>query len=151
MENAKAKVTKKVILNAIIAAMENAGDEIFEVDEIEVTPEDIIAYAEKTIEQLDNKAAKAAEKAAEKKAEGDEMLKAIEAVLTGEFQTGGEILKAIEADFEDATQAKVTARLTKLCKNGVAVKTDIKVDKRKIKGYALAAEVEVEEAKETEE
>ena len=139
---ADVKVTKKMVLEAIIKAADAFDKEetIFEIGDVDVTIDDIIDYATKTIEQLDTKAAKAKETAAKKKAEEDELLAAVKNALTDEYQTGTEILKAVEDEFEDVTPAKVTARLTKLCKAGEAHKVDMKVDKRKIKGYALGAE-----------
>ena len=137
---ADVKVTKKNVLEAIIKAVDGieAGT-VYEVDGVDVTLDDIVKYAEKTIEQLDAKAAKAKETAAKKKAEEDELLAAVKNALTDVYKTGAEILKAVEDEFEDVTPAKVTARLTKLCKAGEAHKVDMKVDKRKIKGYALGA------------
>ena len=137
---AEVKVTKKMVLEAIIKAAEAFDKEetIFEIGDVDVTIDDIIDYATRTIEQLDAKAAKAKEASAKKKAEGDELLAVVKDALTDEYKTGAEILADIaESGFADVTQAKVTARLTKLCKAGEAHKVDIKVDGRKIKGYAI--------------
>lgn len=136
---AEVKVTKKMVLEAIIKAADAFDEgETFEIDDVEVTVEDIVDYATKTIEQLDAKAAKAKEASAKKKAEGDELLAVVKDALTNEYRTGAEILADIAAaGFADVTQAKVTARLTKLCKAGEAHKVDVKVDGRKIKGYAI--------------
>ena len=54
--------------------------------------------------------------------------------LTYELQIGSDILAIVLNDFEDATQAKVTARLSSLVKEGYAVKENVKVD-----GSALVA------------
>ena len=134
---ADVKITKKMVLEAILQAVDTISeDTTFEVDGIEVSLDDIADYAEKTIAQLDAKAVKAKETAAKKKAENDELLDAVKAVLTEDYQTGTDIFNAV--DVEGATQAKVTARLTKLCKAGEAHKVDVKTeDGRKVKGYAL--------------
>jgi hypothetical protein len=142
MADAKVKVTKKNVLEAIIKAAEDIPDgTIFEIGEVEVSVDDIVNYAEKTIEQLDAKAVKAKETAAKKKAEGDDLLAVVKDALTDEYRTGAEILADIAAGgWADVTQAKVTARLTKLVKAGEAHKTDVKTaDGRKVKGYALGA------------
>ena len=45
------------------------------------------------------------------------------------------ILAIVGNDFVDATQAKVTARLTSLVKEGYAVKENVKVDGRTLVAY----------------
>ena len=132
---ADVKVTKKMVLEAVLKAFED-NDVKYEVEGGVVTAEDVITYAEKTIEQMADKAEKAKARAKAKRAEADELTTAVLNALTDEYQTRDEILTAV-AEFEDVTQAKVTARLTKLCNAGKAHKTDIKVDGRKIKGYAI--------------
>lgn len=127
------KVTKRDILTAIAALI--STDAEVQVGEVIVTGEDVAEYVNKTIEQLDNKAAKAKERAAEKKTEGDELRNAVEAALTDEFQTIDSITAAI--DGEDVTKSKVTARLTALVKAGLAHKEQIKLeDGRKVMAYA---------------
>ena len=133
------EITKKMVLNAIIEMAEGNEFASFEIDGVEIGTADIVEYANLTISQIDAKNEKAKERAAKKKAEGDALLDAVEDTLTDEYQTGAEIFAKV-ADIEDATQAKVTARLTKLVKAGKAHKVDVKVDGRKIKGYALGAE-----------
>lgn len=135
------EITKKMVLNAIVEMVNTNPDWTVDVDEVTVTGADIQDYAALTIAQIDAKNEKARERAAKKKAEGDELLDVVKDSLTDEYKTGAEILADIVAGgWADATQAKVTARLTKLVKAGVAHKTDVKVDGRKIKGYALGAE-----------
>jgi len=132
----KVTKTKKMVLTAIME-MAKTTDVAYEIDGVEITMKDVEDYVTKTIEQLDSKAKKAAERAKEKREENDEMLAAIEGLLTDEYQTGGEILTQLNDTYE-ATPAKVTARLTKLCKAGIAQKDDVKTeDGRKLKGYAL--------------
>jgi Fic family protein len=110
----------------------------------EVAPEneaDLLAFIEKQKDQLVQKASKAKEKAEEKKTAGDELRKAVLAVLTTEYQTADEITSQIEG--EDITKAKVIARLTQLVKSGAVEKDTTKVDSRKLTVYRL---VEVTEA-----
>ena len=99
------KITKKEnyeILKGIVleANVENADE--------------LVAFLDKQIVSLDNRAAKAKEKAAEKKAEGDELRAVVKAVLTDDFQTADDIAAQIEGD--DVTKAKVVARLSQLVK-----------------------------------
>lgn len=115
---ADVKITKAMVLEVIKANVENM------VFEGEVTAEDVVAYVDVTLGQLTAKAEKAKAKAAEKRAEGDELKAAVQAVLTEEFQNIKEIAGQIEG--EDVTNAKVTARLTKLVNEGVAVKEKTK-------------------------
>jgi ubiquinone biosynthesis protein COQ9 len=104
----------------------------------EVAPEneaDLVAFIEKQKDQLAQKASKAKEKAEEKKAAGDELRKAVLAVLTTEYQTADEITSQVEG--EDITKAKVIARLTQLVKSGAVEKDTTKVDSRKLTVYRL--------------
>lgn len=73
---------------------------------------------------LARKAAKAKEKAAEKKTEIDELGEVVLGVLTAEPKTRDEIFELVE--FEDASLAKVGARLTKLVEAGKVVKSEVK-------------------------
>lgn len=131
-------ITKKMVLEAIKAAAENGA--VFE----GVTAEDVIAYTDTTIEQLDNKAARARERAAQKKVEGDALRDAVEAVLTDEFQTIAAIVAQVDEDA--VTPAKVTARLTALVKAGLAHKTKVDAgDGRKVNGYAAGPAPETED------
>ena len=86
-------------------------------------------------EENDDPTAKAKERAAKKRAETDELYDAVFIELTLEPQTADEILERIE--IEDATKAKIQARLKKMIDKGVVEKTDVKRDKRTIKGYYL--------------
>lgn len=122
------KITKKDVLNAIKAVAEAGAD--FGA----VTAEDVIAYVDTTIAQLNAKAEKAKERAAAKKVEGDALRDAVAAVLTDEFQTIAAIAEQIEG--EDITTAKVSARLTQLVKADMAHKAKVDVDGRKLNGYA---------------
>lgn len=140
------KITKRNIYTALVNFAQTGETPYFENangERVEVTQEILLAFAQKEIEQLDKKTAKAKETAAKKRTEADELMKAVEAALTDEFETIADI--AARVDFEGATVSKVTYRLTKLVETGVAEKTDVKVaateDKkaRTVKGYRLAA------------
>lgn len=112
------KTTKRDVLVAIREAAENGvtfGD---------VTPDEVIAYCDVTMEQMDKKNAKAAERAKAKRAEADEVTDKIEAVLTAEPQTIADIIAAV--DVEDLTPAKVAARMRKLIEAGKATKIPAK-------------------------
>jgi hypothetical protein len=106
------------------------GDEV-----LTITGDDLIEFADTSINQLDRKAVAAKLRAEKAKAKGDELRDKVEAVLTDEFQTIPEITEAV--DVEGLTRAKVTARLTQLVKAGKCHKAVLKTaDKRKVNGYA---------------
>jgi len=135
---AEKKITKANVLNAIIAlAQDVPADTVFEVEDATVAVDDIVAYAEKTLEQLAAKAAKAKEKAAEKAEANDELGEEIFAVLDAEPKAIADILAAL--DNADLTSAKVVFRLSKLVKAGRVDKADIKVGERKVKGYFVVS------------
>lgn len=105
--------------------------------------EELIAFHEKQIAQLEAKAAKAKETAAKKRAENDKLCDAVEAALTDEATVIDEIVERVE--FEgDVTRSKVVNRLTKLVKEGRAVKSEVSVKgedgkSKKVSAYALAS------------
>lgn len=134
MEKAK-KVTKVELYAQLKGIVENAGVE---------NAEELIAFIDKQVEAIENKAAKAKERAAVKKAEGDALRDTVEGILTNEFQTIATITKAIGD--EEVTNAKVTARLTQLVNAGVAVKAQVTEGSRKVMGYKLAEATEVADA-----
>ena len=105
----------------------------------EIPADEVIAFIDKSVEQIDNKATKAKEKAAEKKAAEDDIYKAVVAALTADFQTIDEITAAVQeaTGDEEITKSKVTARLTKAVKAEVAKKEQVKKDSRKVMAYAL--------------
>lgn len=124
MESVK-KVTKKEYYVMLKEVVENSNSE---------NKDELVEFIEKQITLLDNKAAKAKERAAEKRAEGDELRALVEATLTDEYQTITDITEQI--DNEDVTKAKVTARLTQLVKDGLAVKEEAKTeDGKKVMVY----------------
>ena len=124
MESVK-KVTKKEYYIMLKEVVENSNSK---------NKDELVEFIEKQITLLDNKAAKAKERAAEKRAEGDELRALVEATLTDEYQTIADITEQI--DNEDVTKAKVTARLTQLVKDGLAVKEEAKTeDGKKVMVY----------------
>lgn len=151
MEN----ITKKAMYGALIN-FANGGELVAQTKdgEVAVTMDQLKAFAEKEIEHLDKKAAKAKETAAKKRAEADELQNAVEAALSDtEFEPIAVIAGRIEG--EDVTVSKVTYRLTQLVKNGVAEKQEIAVPTgegnktRKIMGYrAVIADVTDEDTDE---
>lgn len=124
------KLTKKdyyAALRTMVEGIEMVGD---------IPADEVLAFIDKTVEQIDTKAARAKEKAAEKKTEGDELRAAVEAILTDELQTIDAIAAQVEG--EDITKSKVTARLTQLVKADIARKEQVKDESgRKVMAYAL--------------
>lgn len=122
------KITKKAyfeMLKDIVAATDTADKD------------NLLAFIDTNIAQLDAKAAKAKEKAAEKKVEGDELREKIAACLTSEPKDIATILD--EVGDEELTRAKVTARLAQLINLGTATKEVTKTaDGKKATVYKLA-------------
>ena len=113
--------------------------------------EEVIAFIDKTVEQIENKAAKAKEKAAEKRNEGDELFNTVVRALTDELQTIDVITEVVIAATgdEEITKSKVTARLTKAVNADIARKEQVKgTSGRKVMAYALKGEVVAEEVAE---
>lgn len=101
------RTTKRDFYEAIIKAMETS--------ETDVEPTKIIEFCENEIALLDKKADKAKERAAAKKAEADELMDKVYAVLSDtEFMTRNAVMDALGDVPEDVSIAKVGARLTKL-------------------------------------
>ena len=131
-DKSEKKVTKIDVLNAIIDVF--AKQQEFEVtleNEVTVTALDILNYASVTIDQINAKAARAAEKAREKAEKGDELLPVIKGALCEDYLSVEELLARIGD--EELTRNKIVSRLTKLVKDGVALKDSIKVKGRKSK------------------
>lgn len=114
----------------------------------EAEREDIVEFCEVQIEQLERKAEKAKERKASKAAAGDALKDAIAAVLTEDLQTAADITEKVMDAGDEVTRAKVVARLTKLVKEGVAGKMQVKLDKKKVMAYALAGALPFEDEEE---
>ena len=132
------KLTKKdfyAALRGMVEGIEMVG---------EIPANEVLAFIDKTVAQLDNKAARAKEKAAEKAEKGDKLYEVVVSALTEELQPIDVITATVEGivaetDMEDMeiTKAKVTARLTQAFRNEVARKEQVKAGSRKVMGYAL--------------
>ena len=144
MEN----ITKKEMYGALVNYA-NGGELVAETKDgqVVVSMDQLRAFAEKEIEHLDKKAAKAKETAAKKRAEADDLQNAVAAALSDTFEPIADIAARIDGD--DVTVSKVTYRLTQLVKAGAAEKQEIAVPTgdgnktRKIMGYrAVAVDIE---------
>lgn len=136
------KTTKKEYYEAIRAMVET-------VETVGTIPADeVLAFIDKMVEQLDAKAASAKERAAKKKADGDELREIIQGILTADFQTIDSIVEQVGR--EDVTKNMVTARLTQLVKAEVAKKEQVKEEGtgRKVMAYALDDGSETDEVTE---
>ena len=120
------KMTKKEMFGLLLELLETA--EVAERDELK----NFVAHE---IEMIENKAEKA--KTYKRKKAQDVLKEQIYTKLdVFEFRT----IHDIVSDFDDAdiTAAKVSARLTSLVKEGLAIKEEIKIENRKLMGYKLA-------------
>lgn len=115
-------MTKREIYEAII------NNATFTLTDTEVTVEDIIALAEKELETLNKRNAKARERAEQKRKDSDELGEFIyNEILTDEFQPIAAILTQINTD-EPLSASKIVARMKKLIEAGKVEKSEIKVD-----------------------
>ena len=120
------KMTKKEMFGLLLELLETA--EVAERDELK----NFVAHE---IEMIENKAEKA--KTYKRKKTADVLKEQIYTKLDVlEFRT----IHDIVSDFNNAdiTAAKVSARLTSLVKEGLAIKEEIKIENRKLMGYKLA-------------
>ena len=120
------KMTKKEMFGLLLELLETA--EVAERDELK----NFVAHE---IEMIENKAEKA--KTYKRKKTADVLKEQIYTKLDVlEFRT----IHDIVSDYKDAdiTAAKVSARLTSLVKEGIAIKEEIKIENRKLMGYKLA-------------
>lgn len=102
--------------------------------EVELADKDmLVEFVQGEVNAIERKAEKAKERPRAKKE--DTMKAAVLDALTDELQIGSDVLAIVENDFADATQAKVTSRLTSLVKEGYAVKENVKVDGRTLVAY----------------
>lgn len=127
------KMTRKEMFAEIRILGEDAGRE------------DVVAFCDKEIASLDAKALKAKERQAAKKAEADTLKDLIASVLTDEFATIADITAKVSETDSEATVGKVTNRLTKLCTEEIAERTELTIPgkdgtkSRKVKGFRLLA------------
>ena len=104
-------------------------------------------FAEKKLAQLEKRSESAKIRAAKKKAEGDALLEAVFACIGDEAKTRTQITSELIDEGYDVTEGKVTARLTKLVKDGRIAKAKGKVTGEDGKSktatlYALAFDAE---------
>ena len=120
------KMTKKEMFGLLLGLLETA--EVAERDELK----NFVAHE---IEMIENKAEKA--KTYKRKKAADVLKEQIYTKLDVlEFRTIHDIVS--DFDNADITAAKVSARLTSLVKEGLAIKEEIKIENRKLMGYKLA-------------
>ena len=120
------KMTKKEMFGLLLGLLETA--EVAERDELK----NFVAHE---IEMIENKAEKA--KTYKRKKTADVLKEQIYTKLdVFEFRTIHDIVS--DFDNADITAAKVSARLTSLVKEGLAIKEEIKIENRKLMGYKLA-------------
>lgn len=111
---ATVKITERDILNSIINGTAD--------------PDVLVEYATKRIGQLDKRNAAAAKRAAAKRAEADEITKVIYGLLSDEPMNRDMVVDALAEQGIEMTSNKVTARLTKLYKEGRVNKEKGKVE-----------------------
>lgn len=132
------RTTKRDFYEAIIKAMETG--------ETNIEPAKIIEFCENEIALLDKKADKAKERAAAKKAEVDELMEKVYAVLSDtEFMTRNAVMDALGDMPEDVSISKIGARLTKLVNNQSVEKSELTIanaegKKSKCMGYRKIAQ-----------
>ena len=97
----------------------------------------VVAWAEKKITQLDNKALKAKEIAASKKAEGDALSDMIKEAVSTNFETIADIASRIEG--ENITVSRVSYRLNALAKAGELEKGEVTIKGEDGKSRRLVA------------
>lgn len=131
METITKKITKAdnfaELRNIVIATVED-----------EAKKDDLVAFIDKQLAELEKRKVDAAKRAEKKKAESDELTEEIFDLLGEELTTVDEVVVAL--DNEEITRAKVTARLGKLVKEGRIVKEAVKVDGKKRMAYRVAGE-----------
>lgn len=113
-------MTKREVFEAIITAT-NAGSVTVD----GMTSEEVVAFFENEIGNLDKRAERSRATAAKKREAGDALTETVKGILTDDFQTIADVVAQIEG--EDVTASKVTYRLNALVKEGYAEKADVQV------------------------
>ena len=128
MENKNTKLTKAQKYQSLISVLVNNDVQS------DLPVSELIEFLEHELELVTRKRAKAAAKKVE-----DTMKDAILALLSTEPQPCNYFVSAlIEQGFEDVSAAKVTARLSALVREEVAVKQPMKSGKSTLQHYSLA-------------
>lgn len=134
-------MTKREVFEAMITGV-NAGTVSVEGME----KEEVVAFFENEITNLDKRAERSRANAAKKREASDAMTETIKGVLTEEYQTIADIVEQLEG--EDITASKVIYRLNTLVKANLVEKADVQVSAsenvkaRVVKGYRLTAPTE---------
>ena len=128
---AEKKVTKKEMFEGLKAIL----TENFEAVEVA----DYVEFIDKEVGAIDARAEKEKTRRAEKKAEGDALGDAVKAAIEGAEEpiTAEGIVDKVIEEFPEATVAKVRYRASKLVKDEVVTKTELKVDGRKVVAYSI--------------
>lgn len=132
-------MTKREVYAAVIAGVQ-AGTVAVEGMETE----EVVAFFENEITNLDKRAERSRATAAKKREAGDALMEAVKGALTEDFQTIADIAAMIEG--EEVTASKVTYRLNALAKEGYAEKADVQipategVKARVVKAYRIASQ-----------
>lgn len=129
METKKTKIMFFEELRELVMAAEQDNDR----------QDELLSFIDKEVEILNKRKVAAKERAEKKKAESDALTDQIFAVLSDEFMTLDDIMVEFEGN-EEVTRNKVTSRLGKLVRNGMAEKEDVKVGDRKRKAYRRVVE-----------
>ena len=107
------KITERDIYNSIIDGTFDTGV--------------LVEFATKKLAQLDHRNLKAKERAAAKRAEGDELMEKVFALVTSDPQSREDIANALIADGVDTTVGKVGYRLTALANDGRIEKSEVTI------------------------
>lgn len=117
------KMTKKEMFAQVIALVQG--------QEVSVSVDEIVAFAQKEIELLERKKSSKTKKEKEKDALDEKIKDAIFEILDGaEPMSASEILKGLSENFEDLSIQKVSAILKKMCEEEDAIVEKF-VEKRK--------------------
>ncbi len=116
---------------------------VLDVVQDEEKQDELLEFIDKQLAALEKRKENAAKRAEKKRAESDALTDEILAKLGDELATVNEIVLAF--DDEEITRAKVTSRLGKLVKAGLAVKEAVKVDGKQRMAYRLAGDEAVAE------
>ena len=125
------KVTKKEMFEGLKAIL----TENFEAAEVA----EYVEFLDKEVGAIDARSEKEKARRAEKKAEGDALGDAVKAVIEGAEEpiTAEGIVDKVIEEFPEATVAKVRYRASKLVKDEVVTKTELKIDGRKVVAYSI--------------
>ena len=132
-------MTKREVFEAVIAGVQ-AGTVAIEGMETD----EMVAFFENELTNLDKRAERSRATAAKKREAGDALMETVKSILTEEFQTIAEVAAVVAETNADATLSKVQYRLGKLVEAGVATKEQVTVPAveggkaRKVMAYKLA-------------